>query len=194
MRYKLLITGHECDKYVKACFRSINNIDFDRSKWSAYFIVDGGHDNTVQELSELMKQSPSNFKAFYLTENIGAGYAREVAIQHLLFNGDLHDEDVILLIGMDDAVKPDCLNEIDKHYQAGKWMTYGNYIDQFDAVPMTKNNLYFDKSTHKDRTYRKELYRSTAINSFKYFLYKRIPYSDLQVNGEWQRFAQKLRL
>ncbi len=49
---------------------------------------------------------------------------------------------------MDDELLPNCLNRISKEYESGKWMTYGNWIDQHKQGLPAGFNLYFDKEIH----------------------------------------------
>lgn len=178
MHYYLICTGYNCANLAKRCYESINNIDFDKSKYTAVFASDGSTDNTAQLLQEII---PLPHKVWIQSENKGAAYTRHHIIKNLCMN----DEDVIILVGLDDEVLPNILTEVDKHYKTGKWMTYGNWIDQYGRGLPSNFKLDFERSTHASRNYRRVTYRSTAPNTFKYFLYKQIPKEDLQINGEW---------
>jgi hypothetical protein len=63
-------------------------------------------------------------------------------------------------------------------------MTYGNWISQYD-VRFPSDQLHFEDSIHADRSYRRERYRSTAINTFKKFLFNEFTEDDFKYNGEW---------
>jgi len=95
------------------------------------------------------------------------------------------DDDIVLLLGMDDELLPNCLNRISKEYEAAKWMTYGNWIDQHKQGLPVDFNLYFDNEIHENNSYRKVLYRSTAPNTFYAWLFKLIPEDDFKIDGGW---------
>jgi len=93
--------------------------------------------------------------------------------------------DVVLLLGMDDRLLPGCLERVATEYRSGKWMTYGNWINQNgDGLPKDFN-LYFDEQTHTSRAYRDVTYRSTAPNTFYKFLFDAIPEDDFKIGGKW---------
>jgi hypothetical protein len=87
----------------------------------------------------------------------------------------IEDEDVLLLIGGDDKLSDNnVLKIIDskyKLYQAE--VTYGNWKDS--QTNRTNPLRYFPKEVLRNRTYRKyPLWVATAINTFKYKLFKQI--------------------
>jgi hypothetical protein len=86
---------------------------------------------------------------------------------------------------MDDELLPNCLNRISEEYEKGKWMTYGNWIDQNKQGLPQDFKLHFDEKTHQNNSYRKVLYRSTAPNTFYAWLFKLIPQDDFKIDGEW---------
>lgn len=178
MHYYLICTGYNCLQYAKRCYTSILNIDFDNSKFTAVFASDGSNDGTSEWLIDNIKKP---HHTWVNTQNMGAAYTRH----HIINSLNMKDEDVIVLIGLDDEVFSNCLTEIDKHYKNSKWMTYGNWIDQYGKGLPKDFPLDFDKNTHENREYRKVEYRSTGLNTFKYFLYKEIPEDDLKIDGKW---------
>lgn len=181
MKYYIIATGYNCLPYAKKCYGSLLNLGFDRTKWEAVLFSDGSTDGTSEYVKEMNKKDLQNISGVTCHENFGAAFCRHVAIKALGIN----DEDVVVLLGLDDELKPSALTEIDKQYKAGKWMTYGNWIDQHGKGLPAGFELDFDEETHKSRDYRKVTYRSTAPNTFKYFLYKNIQEDDLKINGKW---------
>lgn len=182
MRYYIISTGFNCLEYAKKCIESYSKIEFS-GEWYAVFVSDGSTDGT-NELIDSVNNSEvfKNFKGISFKTNNGAAYARNEAIKSL----NLNDEDVIILAGLDDEIFPNALTEIDKHYQAGKWMSYGNWVDENGATLQSSGfNIEFSEEIHANRDYRKDTYRSTGLNTFKYFLYKRIPEDDLKIDGNW---------
>jgi len=178
MRFVIIASGFNCLEYAKKCYESYCKIEA-KGEWMAVLISDGSTDGTSEFVDSI--QHP-NIKGLSFSQNNGAAFARHHAIKSL----DLDDEDVIILAGLDDEIFPDALTEINKHYENGKWMTYGNWQDENGTTLQSANfNIEFSDEIHANRDYRKDVYRSTALNTFKYFLYKRIPEDDLKTDGNW---------
>jgi glycosyltransferase involved in cell wall biosynthesis len=180
MKYALIVSGYNCLELAKKCVESVKKIQFN-GEWIAVLCSDGSTDGTTQYITEIAKND-KRFIAQSTTENYGAAFQRHKAITENGFT----DEDVMILVGLDDEVKPTCLTIIDKQYMAGAWMTYGNWEDEHGSTLQKEGfDMRFTKEVHRERSYRHDIYRSTGLNTFKYFLYKQIPKEDLQINGVW---------
>lgn len=182
MKFLLIVTGYNCPRYVWNCFMSIQKQTY--KNFRAIFIDDGSTESNAMSntYSSLIGFDPLNKFSFRTyTENKGATFRRYEAIKS---SGE-NEETVILFLGMDDELLPDCLEIIKKEYDAGKWMTYGNWINQKGIGLPADFKLEFSFGTHYHRDYRKVVYRSTAPNTFKKFLFDRIPEEDFKINGEW---------
>lgn len=178
MKYVIISTGYNCFSYAEKHIESLKRINFS-GDWLAVCVSDGSTDGTNALVDSIVHE---NIIGHSFDKNKGAAFCRHKIIEAL----NLNDEDVILLTGLDDEVKPHILTEVDKQYQQGKWMTYGNWIDERGSTLQREGfNIYFSDEIHKNRDYRKDVYRSTGVNTFKYFLYKRIPENDLKIDGEW---------
>lgn len=171
---------------VSRCYESFLKLDSTHD-WRAIFISDG-----CPNTSYWLRKNVNHPRIQVLThlENRGAAYCRYKAIH----DAGLSEEDIVVLVGMDDEIMPWCLDEIDKHYKQGKWMTYGNWIDQHGKCLPPTFDLDFDQITHETRNYRKVKYRSTAINTFKYFLFKQFTEDDFKYKGEWVKATTESNL
>lgn len=177
MRFRIICTGYNCDQYTGKAVESVLNQT--HKDWKLYLVNDGSTDNTATILNRYKWNN--NILVFNHEKNKGAAYQRYYTINYYA-NADT---DVIVLMGMDDELLPDCLETIAKEYESGKWMTYGNWVNQYgDGLP-SDFKLDFDKKTHENRDYRKVQYRSTAPNTFYAFLFKQIPPEDFMINGKW---------
>jgi glycosyltransferase involved in cell wall biosynthesis len=181
-RYLIIVTGFNCADYVRACYESLAKQTY--TNWRAVFISDGSTDNTAMECLSITDERVMTEK---YNDNMGAAFRRFNALRKYGA-----DEDIFLLLGMDDCLQPEALETIDKEYQKGVWMTYGNYSLHVQKrnkpkryVPMTRESLQFDDATHNNRDYRKVKYRSTAPNTFRKFLFNRLTPDDFQVDGKW---------
>lgn len=120
-----------------------------------------------------------NIACSIFPENKGAALRRWEVIS----NAD--PDEICILLGMDDELLPNALDVIVRQYEAGKWMTYGNWIDQHgQGLP---NDFQYDflPEIHRERSYRKQSYRSTAPNTFYAYLFQQIPVTDFQIDGKW---------
>ena len=175
VEFFIIVTGWNCSGRARRCYDSLVSQTY--TDFRAVFISDNSTDGTTQEVQNLPKKDWLTIKVNF--ENMGAAYNRCEAIK-------THDpKDVIMIMGMDDELFPDCLETIAKEYKKGVWMTYGNWQNQFGHL--NSMELYFNDNTHRNREYRLDKYRSTAPNTFKRFLFNSIPIEDFKIDGEWLR-------
>lgn len=175
IRFLIIVTGWNCKDHLERCYKSIRNQD--HKNFRAVFILDGATDGGEELLQTVVVDK--RFTIEIHKENMGAAYRRFYAIHRY---GERND--VIVLVGMDDKMFGNSLTRISKEYAAGKWMTYGDWIDQ-KGERLPPGFLHFDQQTHDQRSYRKVKYRSTAPNTFYKFLFDQIPAEDFQINGKW---------
>lgn len=175
LRFIILVTGWNCRPYVRSCYQSL--LAQTHTDFIAVFLSDGPTDGTDQEIRTVIRD-PRCYIRTHL-DNKGAAYRRWEALQEFG-----RKTDVVLLLGMDDQLMPNCLERIAKEYHAGYWMTYGNWKDQRGKM-LPPGFLEFDEETHRNRAYRKVKYRSTAPNTFYKFLFDHIPEEDFMLNGKW---------
>lgn len=175
MKFFIIVTGYDCERYIGKCMRSIAGQTF--REFEAVFISDGSTDGSADALRGL--EGIPNIRIECYKENKGAAFRRHEAIQ----KAGLNEEDVIVLVGMDDELKSNALELISRRYKHGCWMSYGNWFNQHGQINTVR--LDFDEKTHANRDYRKVQYRSTAPNTFKAFLYNQLTEDDLQIDGKW---------
>lgn len=175
LKIHVIAAGYNCKEYVSKCVASVLNQT--HQNFHLHVINDGSTDGTGAECQQYAKHS--KITVYDYSENKAAAYRRMQAIR------PLPDDDVILLLGLDDELLPDCLQKVSEQYASGKWMTYANWKDQHGNMLPASFNLDFDEETHRNRNYRKVLYRSTAPNTFKKFLFNEIPDTDFQLHGKW---------
>jgi len=175
MRFLIVVTGFNCKRFVDPCFNSIL-----AQTYTNYRIIacdDGSTDGTKAQLKEWELKC---YIQLLSNENNGAAFRRYQAI-----HSHAENNDIVILLGMDDELLPDALETVVEQYKQGKWMTYGNWINQNgDGLP-ENFPLYFDDETHLNRDYRKVKYRSTAPNTFYAKLFKKIPEADFKLNSKW---------
>ncbi len=148
------------------------------------FVDDGSTDNTHDELNNLDDWG-SSVMCMTMSANFGAAFCRLSAIKTYTERCMVPDDVVLVFLGMDDELLPNALETIAKHYENGKWMTYGNWIDQHGKGLPADFELDFPDEIHATRDYRKVKYRSTSVNTMYKRLYDLIPIDDNKYNGEW---------
>lgn len=179
MKYFIVSSGYNCLELAKKCYESLCKIDFP-GEWKAVLCSDGSTDGTDKWLYDNVKHP--NISVQLRVDNKGAACRRH----EIIMDAGLNDEDVIIFLGLDDELFIHTLGVIDEKYRSsGCWMTYGNWVDQHGTGLPRRFNLDFSQEIHDARDYRQDIYRSTAPNTFKYFLYKQIPVEDLKIKGEW---------
>lgn len=187
--FLIISTGYNCASYVKKCYESILKQNY--SNFDCVLLSDGSTDNTRTALINLANKDP-RFEIFICPDNRGAAYRRWQTINSIT-KKKLSPDTVIVLLGLDDEITPDALDKVSKQYTSGKWMTYGNWIDA-DGNKLPDGFLDFPEYVHANRDYRKHTYRSTALNTFKKFLFDRMTVDDFIVNDHWIRSTTESNL
>jgi len=178
-KFIIISSGYNCFDKVNACLTSFVRLNY--NNWEAVVISDGSTDNTAIELLK-WKRNPK-FHVEIFNDNAGAAKRRFDEIKKYSKSPD----DIIVLVGLDDELKPLALNYISDQYNEGKWMTYGTWEDHKGTELMKDNSfdINFSEGTHEDRSYRLVPFRSTAPNSFRRFLFDQLTEEDFKINGEW---------
>ena len=197
VRFLIISTGYNCEQFVKKNYASVLAQTY--TNWRLIMISDGSDDGTPQVLFDLLPiDRRTDYNANRLRSdlpiesrdgrkviktcigNLGAAFRRWHAIKKYAEAGD-----VVLLLGMDDELLPSALERIKQEYDAGKWMTYGNWQNQHGIGLPPDFQLEFDEETHRSRNYRRVQYRSTAPNTFRKELFDKIRESDFIQDKNW---------
>lgn len=156
----LVITGWNCEKYVKRCIDSVKAQTY--KNYVVAIVNDGSNDNTYNIIKDNINTKETLFINFNI--NMGAFNAREHAIMRS------EDFDIIALLDMDDALLPNALALVAKKYENENiLMTYGNWKNQH-GKPCHIDIKYSDE-IHVNRDYRKDVFRCTHLRTFKKELY-----------------------
>lgn len=181
-RFLIIVTGFNCEQYIDRCYNSLLK---QKCEWIAVFIDDESTDQTWNKMRLIEDHRVTIIRN---ERNIGAAASRLLAAK---FG---QDNDIIVLLGMDDALLPNALERIDKEYRNGKWCTYGNWVDHMGKGLPRDFELDFDDETHEKRDYRKVKYRSTAANTMRKWLFDLIPEDEYKVNGQWMKATTESHL
>lgn len=178
IKFLIIATGFNCKKYALKCIKSVQAQTY--KNFTAVFISDGSTDGTLDRDS-LKSVNDERLTVCIYPQNEGAAKRRWNAIKMFCYD----EETVVILLGLDDELFPNCLERLAMAYKTGVWMSYGNWRDQHRQMLPKDFKLYFDEETHANRDYRKVKYRSTAPNSFKRFLFDQLKEEDFQIDGKW---------
>lgn len=178
-RFFIISTGWNCPQYVEKCIKSIRAQTYNNH---VTWCVADGCERTYLEVERVGKvRLLGNYNEEGAHTNYGAAYSRDRVMKYA------KPDDIVVFLGMDDELLPNALERINEEYEAGKLMTYGNWINQDGHGLPESFELDFSDEVHADRSYRKVRYRSTAPNTFRRFLYDCIKPEDLKLNGEWYK-------
>jgi glycosyltransferase involved in cell wall biosynthesis len=156
VKFLIVVSGWNCQKYVKACFDSIKSQTY--KNYDVLAINDGSTDGTLDLVT---KERDWNWTVRTMLENVGTVKAKDFAIKR-------YDQpyDIIVWLDMDDQLMSHALETVARYYDDNTWLTYGNYIDNFDRTFFNEQTLKFDSDNFRQepwkfihlRTFRKELY------------------------------------
>lgn len=179
LKFLIVSSGYKCRGLAPKCVLSVKNQTY--QNFAAVFIDDGSNDGTFEAMCVATEgNAPKQMFVYGFPTNEGAAKRRYDAIRAHAKT----EETVILLLGLDDELLPDALATIKEQYDLGKWMSYGNWINQHGKT-LPEGFLEFDDQVHAERAYRRVRYRSTAPNTFKRFLFDQLAAEEFQIDGRW---------
>jgi glycosyltransferase involved in cell wall biosynthesis len=168
VRFLIVTTGYNCEKYVKPCFDSIKSQTYHNYDVTAF--DDGSTDGTAKAM---IAEAPKTWRVQGWKQNKGTYFARDYAIR------EATDDYIIALLDMDDQLRPNALELVAREYEKNPnlLMTYGNY--QFNNGLVCPIDLEYIPPVHRQRQYRRDTFRCTHLRTFKKDLYNAVPRWDL---------------
>lgn len=172
MKKKFLIVaaGWNCEKYIRDFARGVKEQTF--KDFNLLIVNDASTDNTVAELDKHFMnwgvENGINIIIYTAAKNMGGYHSYTNAMKTV--PQDTYD--IAMWHGLDDRMLPNALEEVNKKYLEGAYMTYGTYINKSGFV---FKDLFYPEETHATRDYRHSKFRATAIRSFRKELYFAIP-------------------
>lgn len=161
MKYTIIATGYNCEKYADECIQSV--INQTHKDWELFVYDDGSTDSTF---SIVKKYSSQNIKVIRNYVNAGALKGR-FEIIHNYASGD-----VVCFLGLDDYLKPNALEILETYYKNEEvLMTWGSWEDQRGYKFITEN--YSDK-VWDSKNFRCSAWKATALNTFKVEMIKKV--------------------
>lgn len=166
MKYSIIITGYNCEKYANKCIDSVLNQTYKNFEIIVY--NDASTDKTMDVLEQYLRRDRVDIKLIHAEKNRGALAGRYKAI-HEYATGD-----VVCFLGLDDSLKPDCLEVLNKYYSDPKVkMTYGSWVTVGGKALMVTTP--YEDEVFSNKSFRTSGWRATALNTFKVGLIKKVP-------------------
>lgn len=170
VKFLIVVTGWNWDRYVWPCLRSIEAQAYNNYVISV--VDDGSTDGSQNEIADYYIGHDRDMNVQYNKANSGTYYARDKAVKQCKF-----DYDVIVLLDGDDQLMPNALEVVTKQYEQGKLMTYGSWENQLHE--RCEMDIEYSDRVHADRSYRQDTFRCTHLRTFHRNLYESIPKWDI---------------
>lgn len=171
-KFIIIVPFYNVEKWIKTTIQSIKNQTY--QNFEVYFSDDCSSDNS----KNLIKPFIDNNK-FFLIEN----EKRRLALSNIcnaIKIADPNDEDIIVNLDGDDWFScSNALEIVNSYYQDDTMLTYGNYIHYPDGF-IPSNVINYSEDIIKKSDYRKDIWRASALRTFKYLLWKNIKEEDLK--------------
>ena len=161
MKYTIIATGYNCEKYAEECIQSV--INQTHKDWELFVYDDGSTDSTF---SIVNKYSSQNIKVIRNYINVGALKGR-FQIIHNYASGD-----VVCFLGLDDYLKPNALEILETYYKDKEvLMTWGSWEDQRGSKRTAEN---YSDEVWNSKNFRRSSWKATALNTFKVEMIKKV--------------------
>jgi glycosyltransferase involved in cell wall biosynthesis len=169
MRFSIIITGFNAEHYVQQCLESVYAQTF--TDFEVLIYDDGSTDNTWNNIV-----TAGNSNAFCFGENKGALHRRWQGVHFC-------EGEIVLFLGMDDMLTPNCLEVLDKVYTEDVKMAYGSWMTPERQGYLARE---YPQEVFDNKSFRTHEWLATAPNSFRVELLCSVPIDVLL--GEDGRF------
>ncbi|WP_298680102.1 glycosyltransferase family 2 protein, partial [uncultured Lentibacter sp.] len=175
----VIVNGWNCVGFVNDCLKSLRDQDAGAYTLEISAVDDGSTDGTLEALLDF-GQLP-NMRVFTNNKNYGPAFSRHQAIK------EITDPDtVVILLDLDDWLKPDALTTIASAYRNNTkcLMTCGNWHNQHGKM----NPLDFYTAEQIDNNLHRKMqkFHAAPLRTFRRKLYDAIEVTDLKgPHGEW---------
>lgn len=185
-KFIVIIPLYNVENWIKTNISSVLSQTYEN--YECYYVDDMSTDNSskiIQQFeSEKIKLIKNKEKKFALRNIVEA---IEIA--------NPNDEDIIVTLDGDDwLARKDVFEILNENYKDDTLMTYGTYIHYPDGT-IPGNVVPYSQKVIKNKSYREEAWRASALRTFKYKLWKNIDKEDLKdTNGNFYEMAWDLAI
>ena len=178
-KFKIVIPSYNNKKWIEYNIASIINQTY--KNYEVLYINDYSTDNTSQMVQNIISEYKlDNWTLLNHKENKQRGYNVNPNAEHIINFMD-SDDDILLFVDGDDWLyDKNVLEKLNDFYKANDWwMTYGGLYCWPSGNPAHPQNTEYSEEVHKNKLYRKDIWRASHLRSFRWFLYKKIKKEDL---------------
>ena len=184
MKFKIIVTSYNNEKWVEHCLASI--INQTNKDWEVLFIDDCSQDSTYSKAKEIAEQY-AGIKVIKHSVNMSKAYS------FCEYLNEVEDEDIVAFIDGDDWLADEqVLERVKKMYEEGNWLTYSKFINYPTGVEGYPQGTAYDPRIKVSKLYRQDMWRPSHLKTMKGFLWKAIDKKDFKHKGEFIRFADDL--
>ncbi len=188
VHFAIVVTGWNCADFARPCLASLERQIPGDYSFDIHVYDDGSDDATWSALRE--SAGILNLDIRRGERNMGPAFARESLLRPIRDGSE-----ICVLLDLDDRLLPQALSRLEALYRADPdlWMTYGNWQNQTGVV--NTEGFYADAEIDA-RAYRaSEVFKFTALRTFRRFLYDRVAPENLKdPEGNWLRFCSDVGL
>ena len=178
-KFKIVIPSYNNEKWVEYNVASIINQTY--KNYEVLYVNDCSTDSTPSMIQEIIKgHKLDNWTLLNHKENKQRGYNVNPNAKHIIDFMD-NDDDIILFVDGDDWLYDEnVLEKLNDFYKTNDWwMTYGGMYCWPSGNFAHPQNTEYSEEVHKNKLYRKDVWRASHLRSFRWFLYKKIQKKDL---------------
>jgi hypothetical protein len=191
-KFKIITPSYNNAEWVEYNLASILNQTY--TNYEVLYINDASTDNTYDQVVSIVGDLP-NWTIINNETNKGATYNYFEHREEFL-----NDDDIVIHLDGDDWLYDETvLDKLNTFYnQHDCWMTYGGFIvwNGFDAEPTLPypQSTLFDDFVHEHKLYRKDLWRTSHMRTYRGFLFKSLPSDEMRslTDGEYYWHASDL--
>jgi len=193
-KFKVVIPSYNNEKWVEANVASIIKQTY--TNYDVLYINDASTDDTPNIIQKIIKDHKlNNWTLLNWKDNKQRGYNVNPNEDHIINFID-NEEDIILFVDGDDWLYDEnVFQKLNDYYNSADcWMTYGGMYCYPTGKYANPQNTPYSEEVHKNKLYRKDIWRASHLRSFKWFLYSKIQKEDLiwSKTGEYYYNAEDL--
>ena len=193
-KFKVVIPSYNNEKWVEANVASILQQTY--TNYEVLYINDASTDSTPSLIEKIIKDYKlDNWTLLNWKDNKQRGYNVNPNEDHIINFMD-NEDDIILFVDGDDWLYDENVFErLNKYYNATDcWMTYGGMYCYPKGNLAFPQNTPYSEEVHRQKAYRKDVWRASHLRSFRWFLYNKIKKEDLiwSKTGEYYYNAEDL--
>ena len=178
-KFKIVIPSYNNKKWVEYNVASIINQTY--KNYEVLYINDYSTDSTPQIVQNIINEHKlDNWTLLNHKKNKQRGYNVNPNAEHIINFMD-NDDDILLFVDGDDWLYDEnVLEKLNDFYKTNDWwMTYGGMYCWPSNNLAHPQNTEYSEEVHKNKSYRKDIWRASHLRSFRWFLYKKIKKEDL---------------